>query len=43
MLRITTTASDRRTRLREDLASGRTLRYAGAFSPLVARLLEEIG
>jgi methylisocitrate lyase len=35
--------SDKRRRLRDDLASGRLLRFPGAFSPLVARAVSEHG
>lgn len=34
---------ERRLRLRTDLASGRLMRYPGAFTPLTARLIEDIG
>jgi methylisocitrate lyase len=36
-------AADKRAALRAGLASGRLLRMPGAFSPLVARLVEELG
>jgi methylisocitrate lyase len=36
-------ATDKRRRLRDGLASGRILRFPGAFSPLVARSLGEYG
>jgi methylisocitrate lyase len=36
-------AGDKRAALRAGLASGRLLRMPGAFSPLVARLVEELG
>jgi methylisocitrate lyase len=36
-------ASDKRTRFRAALESGRLQRFPGAFSPLVARLIAEIG
>jgi len=36
-------ASARRARLRERLASGALLRFPGAFSPLVARVIEDVG
>jgi methylisocitrate lyase len=36
-------AADKRAALRAGLASGRLLRMPGAFSPLVARLIEELG
>jgi methylisocitrate lyase len=35
--------SDKRARLRRGLQSGRLLRFPGAFSPLVARLVDETG
>lgn len=34
--------ADKRLRLREQLASGRLLRFPGAFSPLVARIVEDL-
>ncbi|HET9292605.1 MAG TPA: methylisocitrate lyase [Actinomycetes bacterium] len=37
------TPADKRAALRAGLASGRLLRLPGAFSPLVARLIEELG
>ena len=40
---MTTTAQQRRATLREQLASGRLLRYPGAISPLTAVLIEEVG
>jgi len=43
MLGSTVTAAAKRTRFRADLASGRLLRLPGAFSPLVARLVQETG
>ena len=43
MLHVTTSAADKRLRLRADLASGRLLAYPGAFSPLVARTVEDHG
>ncbi|PPK92918.1 methylisocitrate lyase [Kineococcus xinjiangensis] len=43
MLGSTTSATDKRAAFRAGLASGRLLRMPGAFSPLVARLIEEIG
>lgn len=43
MFHVTASAAEKRARFASDLASGRTLRYAGAFSPLVAMLIEEIG
>ena len=36
-------AADKRAALRAGLASGRLLHMPGAFSPLVARLVEELG
>ena len=36
-------AADKRAALRAGLAAGRLLRMPGAFSPLVARLIEELG
>jgi methylisocitrate lyase len=36
-------AGEKRRALRENLASGRLLRFPGAFSPLVAKLVEELG
>jgi methylisocitrate lyase len=36
-------ASAKRARLREQLSTGRLLRFPGAFSPLVARLVEDLG
>lgn len=43
MLGSTVTAAAKRARFRADLASGRLLRLPGAFSPLVARLVQETG
>jgi methylisocitrate lyase len=43
MLYTTTTAADRRATLRAELASGRLLRFPGAFNPLSARLIEAKG
>lgn len=43
MLVTVTTAAEKRARLRAALASGQLQRYPGAFSPLVAMLVEEIG
>ena len=37
------TAAERRKNLRERLKTGRCLRFAGSFSPLVSRLIEEKG
>lgn len=43
MLYATTTSGEKRRALREGLASGRLLRFPGAFSPIVARIVEEQG
>jgi len=43
MLHATRTAQDKRKAFRADIASGRLLRFPGAFSPLVAMLIEELG
>jgi len=43
MLHVTTDPPTKRAQLRAGLESGRLLRYPGAFSPLVAILVEEIG
>jgi methylisocitrate lyase len=43
MLHATAAAHDKRKAFRADLASGRLLRFPGAFSPLVATLIEELG
>ena len=43
MLQATRTAQDKRKAFRADIASGRLLRFPGAFSPLVAMLVEELG
>jgi methylisocitrate lyase len=43
MLHATATAQDKRKSFRAGLASGRLLRFPGAFSPLVAVLIEELG
>jgi methylisocitrate lyase len=43
MLNSATTASDRRKQFRADLASGRLLRFPGAFNPLSSLLIEELG
>jgi len=40
---LSTTAEQRRATLREQLASGRLLRFPGAISPLTAVLIEELG
>ncbi|GAB5388295.1 MAG: methylisocitrate lyase [Alphaproteobacteria bacterium] len=41
MLNIKTNPAQRRAMLRKGLASGKLLRFPGAFSPLVSRLIEE--
>jgi len=43
MLGSTVSAASKRVTFRADLASGRLLRMPGAFSPLVARLVQETG
>ena len=43
MLGSTVTAAAKRSAFRADLASGRLLRLPGAFSPLVARIVQETG
>ncbi len=43
MLSITTDPSERRQRIVDGLASGRLQRFVGAWSPLVAMLIEETG
>lgn len=43
MLNTNVSHQEKRKRLRKDLASGKLLRYPGAFSPLVAKLIEDIG
>ncbi len=43
MIDLNVNAADKRKRLRADLASGKLLRYPGAFSPLVSMLIEQIG
>ncbi|OMB95101.1 methylisocitrate lyase [Mycobacterium sp. NS-7484] len=43
LLAAATPASDKRRKFRRDLESGRLLRFPGAFSPLVAKLVAEIG
>ncbi|OLT26028.1 methylisocitrate lyase [Nocardiopsis sp. CNR-923] len=43
MLHSRTLAQDKRRRLRDDLASGRLLRVPGAFNPLTAVLIQELG
>jgi methylisocitrate lyase len=43
MLHTTTTPSERRRQLRDGLASGRLLRFPGAFNPLSAALIAEVG
>jgi methylisocitrate lyase len=40
---VSTTAEQRRATLREQLSSGRLLRFPGAISPLTAVLIEELG
>jgi len=43
MLHVTTTPAQKRATFRAQLSENRTLRHAGAYSPLVAKILEEIG
>lgn len=43
MLYSTTTAEQKRIRFREDLASGRLLKFPGAFNPLSASLIQDKG
>ena len=43
MLNTNVSHQEKRKKLREDLASGKLLRYPGAFSPLVAKLIQDIG
>lgn len=43
MLHVTRSAAEKRARLRADLGSGRLLAFPGAFSPLVAMLIEDQG
>jgi len=43
MLNTKVSHQAKRKKLREDLASGKLLRYPGAFSPLVAKLIQDIG
>ena len=43
MLHVTKTPAEKRQIFRGQLAENRTLRHAGAYSPLVAKILEEIG
>lgn len=43
MLNTNVSHQDKRKKLRADLASGKLLRYPGAFSPLVAKLIQDIG
>ena len=43
MLNVTVSAEEKRQRFVESLASGRLQRFAGAFSPLVAMLIEDVG
>ncbi|MFC6010781.1 methylisocitrate lyase [Nocardia lasii] len=43
LLASTTTAADKRVAFRAGLTSGRIQRFPGAFNPLVAKLIQEIG
>lgn len=43
MIDLNVTAADKRKTLKEGLASGKLLRFPGAFSPLVSMLIEQIG
>ncbi len=43
MLNVTASAEEKRKKFVEGLASGRLQRFAGAFSPLVAMLIEDVG
>jgi len=43
MLHITTTIAERRLAFCKGLTSGRLQRFAGAYSPIVAKLLEDLG
>lgn len=43
MLHITTTVAERRKAFRRGVTSGRLQRFAGAYAPIVAKLLEDIG
>lgn len=43
MLHVSVSASEKRRLLMDGLASGKLQRYAGAFSPLVAMLVEDTG
>lgn len=43
MLNTNVSHQEKRKKLRADLASGKLLRYPGAFSPLVAKLIQDIG
>ncbi len=43
MLNTKVSHEEKRKKLRKNLASGKLLRYPGAFSPLVAKLIEDIG
>jgi len=43
MLYSSKTASQKRKEFKEQMSSGNLMRYPGAFSPLVAKLIEEIG
>ena len=40
---MTEVAAKKRKKLRESLETGELLRFPGAFSPLVAKLIQEIG
>lgn len=43
MIDLKTNAAEKRKKLKEGLASGKLLRFPGAFSPIVSMLIEEIG
>ena len=43
MLNVTVSVEEKRQRFVQSLASGRLQRFAGAFSPLVAMLIEDVG
>ena len=43
MLHIQTTVAERRQAFRKNVTSGRLQRFAGAYSPIVAKLLEDLG
>jgi methylisocitrate lyase len=43
MFHTKTPASERRQAMREGLASGRLMRFPGAFNPLTALLIERLG